>query len=162
MSGFLLGKRPSGTGITIETQSIIGNNGGVRKHSKVKVAHIKSTFVMGIRIGSGQTITELIFDNFNVLDRADVRTTQAIETALPIPDGVPERWYGYALLEDDLPNPNNFDSHFALSPFPQTGQFQLVPFVIALTADSFARGLYMVAVSVVTSPLDGPLELRRG
>lgn len=162
MSG-LIQRKPGGKDITIETQDIQRKNNGVLKLSKVKVSpHAKSAFFLGVRIGTGQTITELTFDKCKVLDRADLATTQELATALKIPDGVPEQWYGFALLKDDLPNPSGFETRFALEPFPLTGQFQLVPFVVAATLDSFAKGMYLVAVSVVTSPLDGPVELRRG
>jgi len=96
-----------------------------------------------------------------VLSRVDDATTKALSRALPVPAG--EQWLGFALGPDDLPHPGHFRTRFALSPFPAVGQFQLVPFVVAPSADAFANGAYMVAVSVVTSPSDiGPSELRRG
>jgi hypothetical protein len=160
MGGLIGGKNPNGTAIIIETQTIAPNDTGVLKKSTVKVAHLRQAIVLGVRIGSGQTITDLYFDTFDVRTRADADTTAALERAFPIPAGVPERWHGFALLEDDLPNPGQFETRFGLAPFPQQGQFQLVPFVVAPAHNHFASGAYLVAVSVVTSP-EGPAELRR-
>src|SRR5712664_1539468 len=102
MGGLIQEKKPNGTDIKIETTSVDPNGSGVLKKSTVKVAALKQAFVMGVRIGNGQTITELKFDTFDVLGRADDATTKALATALPIPAGVPEQWQGFALHVDDL------------------------------------------------------------
>lgn len=162
MGGLIKERTPNGQDITVETDSVTANGNGVLKQSTVKVAALKQTFVLGVRIGDKQTIDELKFDGFDVLSRADDPTTQALKSALPIPKGVPEQWLGFALYADDLPHPGRFKTRFALSPFPAVGQFQLVPFVVAQDKAAFAQGAYMVTVSVVTSPSDvGPAELRR-
>ena len=162
MGGLIQAKKPSGKGITIDTQSVDPNGAGFVKKSTVRVEAVKQPFFMGVRIGSKQEITELTFDTVNVLDRKDAATTKALEKALPIPAGVPEQWKGFALGADDLAHPGEFQTRFGLSSSPEAGKFQLVPFVVAQTLDDFASGSYLVTVSVVTSPSDvGPVELPR-
>lgn len=157
MSG-LIGRKPGGKAITIETQSIDpnGTKDGVLKKSKVKVAHIKSSFVVGVRIGAKQEII-LKLNTYEVHKNPDPTTAKELTRLFPVMKD--EKWLGFAVAADDLPDPSQFDTHFELKPFPQKGQFQLVPFVIALTSGDFAAGMYSIAASVVTSPVDGPVEL---
>ncbi len=158
--GGLIGRKPGGKAITIETQSIDSNGtkDGVLKKSKVKVAHIKSSFVVGVRIGDEQEII-LTLNTYEVHKNPDPTTTKELTRLFP--GTKDEKWLGFAVAEDALPDPSQFDTHFEIKPFPQKGQFQLVPFVIASRAADFEAGMYSVAASVVTSPVDGPVELRR-
>ena len=155
--GGLIGRKPGGKDITIETQSISSNGTGVLKKSKVKVGHVKSSFVLGVRIGANQTIV-LKLNTYEV-HKNDPATVTALETLYPVDPNL-EKWLGFAVAEADLPNPSQFETHFELTPFPQKGKFQIVPFVVALTSKHIDQGMYSVAASVVTSPVDGPAELR--
>jgi len=148
--------------IQIVTETLEPNgSGGVRKKSDVNVrGGVAQGFALGMKIRTGQSIVELSFDGTSILGRYDQAVTNACALAFPPRTG--EMWVGFKVLASDLPHPGRFKTRFALDRPPAAGKYQLVDIVAGETADSFAAGQYMIAVSIITPPGAGPHELRRG
>ena len=156
-----LTKGSSKDNIQIVTETIEPNgSGGVRKKSDVNVkGGAAQTFVLGMKIRTGQSIVELSFDDNSILGRYDQAVTNACALAFPPLSG--EMWVGFKVLSTDLPNPSKFKTRFSLDKPPAKGKYQLVDIVAAENPDLFAAGEYLIAVSIVTPPDAGPRELRR-
>jgi hypothetical protein len=160
--GALIQDRKNKDSIQIVTDAIESNGaGGVRKRSEVKVkGAVAQTFSLGMKIRADQSIVALSFDGNSILGRYDQAVTDACTVAFPPSAG--EQWKGFKVLTADLPNPGQFKTRFELDHPPAAGRYQLVDIVAAEDPKRFGTGAYLVAVSIVTPPDGGPLELRRG